>query len=182
MICAASGTSAVTTRSPGTARLMISLSATSKPEVTCSTRRLGSRGMARGWLATSVTVTPVRSAARKRISLMTFGQASASTQMLAFAMLVFISQFGYETTIYGAARLRFTITLEANWHQTSFDPKLAEPRFWARRCRPTSLSSTTDLRRILYCQVEVGPAEQWGPQDRGRRRDCRRTHNRRRHR
>ena len=47
---------------------------------------------------------------------MTFGQASASTQMLAFAMLVFISQFGYETTIYGAARLRFTITLEANWH------------------------------------------------------------------
>jgi len=89
------------------------LSATSKPDVTCSTRRLGSRGMARGRLATSVTVTPVRSAARKRISLMTFGQASASTQMLAVVTLAPIAHFGCQTTIYGAARRRFTITLSA---------------------------------------------------------------------
>src|SRR5262245_4890298 len=34
-----------------------------------------------GWLATSVTSTRARSAARKRISLMTVGQASASTQI-----------------------------------------------------------------------------------------------------
>src|SRR6185437_7529696 len=46
-------------------------------------RRLGMRGICNGWLATKVTATPVRSAARNSISLMTFGQASASTQIFA---------------------------------------------------------------------------------------------------
>src|SRR5688572_2670581 len=57
------------------------LSATSKPFSTCSVRIRAERGMRSGALAMSVSSTPTRSAARKRISLMTFGQASASTQM-----------------------------------------------------------------------------------------------------
>ena len=52
-------------------------------ERTCTARKFGMRGIRSGWLATSVTATPVRSAARNKISLTTFGQASASTQMLA---------------------------------------------------------------------------------------------------
>ena len=43
---------------------------------------LGKRGVRMGWLATSVRFTPVRLAARKRISRTGPGQASASTQMV----------------------------------------------------------------------------------------------------
>jgi hypothetical protein len=39
------------------------------------------RGTRSAWFATKVTVTPVRSAALKSISLTTLGQASASTQI-----------------------------------------------------------------------------------------------------
>src|SRR6185437_14346304 len=81
MTSAASGISAVITRSPGSTFLTISASATSKPEGTCMTRTLGMRGTRSVWLATRVTVTPVRSAALNSISLTTFGQASASTQI-----------------------------------------------------------------------------------------------------
>src|SRR5438105_4970881 len=41
----------------------------------------GDTGVRRSWLATSVIGMRVRSAARKRMSLMTAGHASASTQM-----------------------------------------------------------------------------------------------------
>src|SRR5579862_6117117 len=104
MISAARGTSAVMTRSPAAARLTISLSATSKPEDTCSTRRLGMRGIATARFATSVTVTPVRSAARKRISLITFGQASASTHMLAGTTFFLSTCAGWTSGLDGTGR------------------------------------------------------------------------------
>jgi len=44
-------------------------------------RTFGRLGSAIAWFATSVSITPVRSAALKRISLTGRGQASASTQI-----------------------------------------------------------------------------------------------------
>jgi hypothetical protein len=78
---AASGMSAVITRSPGDTRLVISLSATSKPPATCNMRTFGRFGNAIAWFATSVSRTPERSAALNRISLTGRGHASASTQI-----------------------------------------------------------------------------------------------------
>ena len=78
---AASGISLVITRSPACRRLTISLSATSKPATTCSILTLAKGGVRSAWLATRVTLMPVRSAARNSISLITTGQASASTQI-----------------------------------------------------------------------------------------------------
>src|SRR5690606_14010678 len=54
------------------------------------------------WLATSVTCTPVRSAARYRMSRITPGQASASTQMCSaggWSLLVVIG-FPYQAVQY----------------------------------------------------------------------------------
>src|SRR6266436_5515250 len=81
MAAAANGTSAVTTRSSGSITSTMRLSAASKPGGTCRNRRFGALGSRRGLFATRVSRTPVRSAARKRISLITTGQASASTQI-----------------------------------------------------------------------------------------------------
>src|SRR5436190_20251488 len=73
----------VTTRSPGAMRRTISASATSNPPATWMLRMKREGGVRIHWLATSVTATASRSAARNRISLITAGQASASTQMAA---------------------------------------------------------------------------------------------------
>jgi hypothetical protein len=80
---AASGMSWVTTRSPGRTRSTIALSATSKPPATCRLRTKREGGVRSHWLATRVTWTCARSAARNRMSLITPGQASASTQICA---------------------------------------------------------------------------------------------------
>ena len=48
---------------------------------------LGEGGVGMGWLATRVSGRPTRSAARNRMSLMTLGQASASTQICMAAAL-----------------------------------------------------------------------------------------------
>ena len=66
---AASGISAVITRSPGATRSAISASAASKPAGTWIARISGEGGTRRNWLATSVTAMPVRRAARNSISL-----------------------------------------------------------------------------------------------------------------
>src|SRR5260370_4264826 len=81
MAAAASGTSAVTTRSSACINSTIRLSAASNPGGTCSERMFSAKGSRSGLFATSVIRTPVRSAARKSISLITTGQASASTQI-----------------------------------------------------------------------------------------------------
>src|SRR6266851_9727101 len=73
--------SAVTTRSPACTCSTISRSATLKPCGTRIARMNGDGGVQRSLLATRITGTCVRSAARYRISLMTLGQASASTQI-----------------------------------------------------------------------------------------------------
>src|ERR1700730_9091930 len=73
--------SAVTTRSPGSTSCAIRWSATSEPCATRTVRMKSEGGTRSGLLATSVVRTCARSAARKRISLMTCGHASASTQM-----------------------------------------------------------------------------------------------------
>src|SRR6185312_1873288 len=57
------------------------LSAASNPGGTCKKRRLGAMGNRSALFATNVIRTPVRSAARKRISRITVGHASASTQI-----------------------------------------------------------------------------------------------------
>lgn len=44
---------------------------------------MGQGGVLREWLATRVTGVPVRAAARNRMSRITAGQASASTQICA---------------------------------------------------------------------------------------------------
>ena len=69
------------TRSPAAIRFTISSSATSNPGGTCKVFMLAEEGVLSGWFATSVSCTPVLPAARNRISLITTGQASASTQI-----------------------------------------------------------------------------------------------------
>ena len=61
-------------------RSTISLSATSNPPCTCNERMNRDGGQRIHWFATSVTWTCARSAARNRMSLITPGHASASTQ------------------------------------------------------------------------------------------------------
>src|SRR5512146_2773629 len=73
--------SAVTTRSPGSTNCAILLSATSKPAGTCRARIYFDGGQYNSLFATSVNWICSRSAARNRISFMTFGHASASTQI-----------------------------------------------------------------------------------------------------
>ncbi|CSB29629.1 Uncharacterised protein [Vibrio cholerae] len=75
------------TKSPASVRLTISLSAISNPEETCSARILSRLGSGIRWLATKVHSTPVRSAARISVSRITFGHASASTQIFMLALL-----------------------------------------------------------------------------------------------
>lgn len=77
----AKGISAVMTRSPGETRRAISLSASSKPAGTTIELISGDDGIERDMLATSVSSICRRVATLKRISLMTLGQASASTHM-----------------------------------------------------------------------------------------------------
>src|SRR5580698_3734721 len=69
------------TRSSGSINSTIRLSAASKPCGTCRKRRFGATGKRSGLFATRVIRTPVRSAARNKMSLITAGQASASTQI-----------------------------------------------------------------------------------------------------
>src|SRR5258708_25161113 len=73
--------SAVITRSPGESSRTMWLSATSMPRGICSARMYGEGGVRSALFATSVICSLVRSAARYRMSLITAGQASASTQM-----------------------------------------------------------------------------------------------------
>src|SRR3972149_9366440 len=80
--------SAVITRSPGSTSWAILLSATSKPLGTWMALMNGDRGACRSRFATSVSGMRVRSAARNRISLMTKGQASASTQICTHSPLL----------------------------------------------------------------------------------------------
>ncbi|MNV85163.1 hypothetical protein D3C71_1790980 [compost metagenome] len=65
----------------------MALSATSSPGGTCRKRITGEGGIRSQWLATRVSGIFTRSAARNRISLITPGQASASTQMRPLAEL-----------------------------------------------------------------------------------------------
>src|SRR5260370_4634127 len=81
MTAAASGMSAVTTRSPGSTSCTIRGSATSEPCDTRTVRMKSDGGTRSALLATSVVRTCTGSAARYRISLMTWGHASASTQI-----------------------------------------------------------------------------------------------------
>ena len=62
--CAASGTSAVTTRSPACASCAMRASATSKPDGTCSARIQGEGGTRSIWLAIKVSRISARLAAR----------------------------------------------------------------------------------------------------------------------
>lgn len=78
---AASGMSAVTTRSPGESRRRISLSAISNPVSTRIVAMNFDRGIGRGRFATRVSCVRVRSAARNSISLIATGHASASTHI-----------------------------------------------------------------------------------------------------
>ncbi len=78
---AANGMSWVTTRSPAATRSTMALSATSRPCGTWIERSQRDGGVRIHWLATRVSSIPTRSAARNRMSRMTVGQASASTQM-----------------------------------------------------------------------------------------------------
>src|SRR3989454_546000 len=81
MTSAASGMSAVITRSPGSISFTMRWSAPSKPFGTRMARMKGDDGVRSSVLATSVITTCARSAARNRISFMACGQASASTQI-----------------------------------------------------------------------------------------------------
>src|ERR1700722_12558611 len=90
---AASGTSAVTTRSSASINSTIRLSAASTPCGTCRNRRFGATGNRSGLFATRVIRTPVRSAARNRMSLITAGQASASTQICISLLSGSLSRF-----------------------------------------------------------------------------------------
>jgi len=115
---AASGISAVTTRSPGSTRLTISSSATSKPDATCTELIYRDGGTRIAWFATRVSRTLVRSAALNRISLITTGHASASTQIFnrAAPCLLFHSNNNATTSLLlwrdrGAMLLRFRLVL-----------------------------------------------------------------------